>query len=561
MKKKTSIFKQCFFGILIILMSGMLNVLSSVADTVKAGDDSESKVVKSQQQTAENVTAKEESGVQNQSDSSQSTSSQTSDLPSSTKPEQKSDTSEKAPMSTTKNAVQTSLSDLTKTPTSLSSEENTNTDPSTLGKISDLFPDAIFAKYIASVLNLSVNDEVTQSQLDTIVNVSIQEMGISSIEGIQYLHNASDLRLYNNNISDLTPLSKMTVKSFWHIWLTGNPIVDISPLTNMTGIYVRDLYLHRVPLGNDQLPNLAKIFNSWKISRYTFGHNHIDDYSKLKNTIIDWGKGYNNISGRDQTIDLGTQVVSPNKTFTVHNPSTYFDGTTLPVDITTVTNGGVVNPDQSVTWASLYTDKPDSLSFRVKNGKVDVTYTVHLKYVIPASNVIVKYVDEDGNEIHPSQSISGNLGDAYDETTDQYKLSINNYTLDESKSPNNSKGVLTDQEQTVTYVYMKDPVARGNVTVKYVDTSGKVISDNVVKTGNIVDTYSTEQKKITGYTFKEVQGSVSGKFTNQEQTVTYVYTKDPVAGGNVIVKYVDTSGKTISDNVVKTGNIDVKSIY
>ena len=38
-------------------MNGMLNVLSSVADTVKAGDDSESKVVKSQQQTAENVTA------------------------------------------------------------------------------------------------------------------------------------------------------------------------------------------------------------------------------------------------------------------------------------------------------------------------------------------------------------------------------------------------------------------------------------------------------------------------------------------------------------------------
>lgn len=491
MKKKTSIFKQCFFGILIILMSGMLNVLSSVADTVKAGDDSESKVVKSQQQTAENVTAKEESGVQNQTDSSQSTSSQTSDLPSSTKPEQKSDTSEKAPMSTTKNAVQTSLSDLTKTPTSLSSEENTNTDPSTLGKISDLFPDAIFAKYIASVLNLSVNDEVTQSQLDTIVNVSIQEMGISSIEGIQYLHNASDLRLYNNNISDLTPLSKMTVKSFWHIWLTGNPIVDISPLTNMTGIYVRDLYLHRVPLGNDQLPNLAKIFNSWKISRYTFGHNHIDDYSKLKNTIIDWGKGYNNISGRDQTIDLGTQVVSPNKTFTVHNPSTYFDGTTLPVDITTVTNGGVVNPDQSVTWASLYTDKPDSLSFRVKNGKVDVTYTVHLKYVIPASNVIVKYVD----------------------------------------------------------------------------TSGKVISDNVVKTGNIGDTYSTEQKKIPGYTFKEVQGNPTGQFTSDAQTVTYIYTKVKTSGGSETPtpsKTIATksSTNTISSSTLpKTGDSQVSTLF
>ena len=179
MNKKSNSIKRFTFGILILLISGTLNILTSVADTVTEKAIPDSQVIKEQPQISENVAAKEESGVQNETDSSQSTSSQTSDLPSSTKPEQKSDTSEKAPMSTTKNAVQTSLSDLTKTPTSLSSEENTNTDPSTLGKISDLFPDAIFAKYIASVLNLSVNDEVTQSQLDTIVNVSIQEMVIS----------------------------------------------------------------------------------------------------------------------------------------------------------------------------------------------------------------------------------------------------------------------------------------------------------------------------------------------------------------------------------------------
>jgi polyhydroxyalkanoate synthesis regulator phasin len=134
----------------------------------------------------------------------------------------------------------------------------------------------------------------------------------------------------------------------------------------------------------------------------------------------------------------------------------------------------------------------------------------------------------------------------------------------------------------VTYVYTKDPVAGGNVTVKYVDENGKTISDDVVKNGNvgdwkyylndnvvknvtvkyvdgagntIGDDYSTEQKAIPGYTFKEIQGSASGQFTDKEQTVTYVYTKDPVAGGNVTVKYVDGAGNTLSDNVVKSGNI------
>lgn len=66
----------------------------------------------------------------------------------------------------------------------------------------------------------------------------------------------------------------------------------------------------------------------------------------------------------------------------------------------------------------------------------------------------------------------------------------------------------------------------GTVTAKYVDDKGAKISDDVVKTGNVGDDYTTEQKDIDGYTFKEVQGKKSGAFTDQEQTVTYVYTKN-----------------------------------
>ena len=76
-----------------------------------------------------------------------------------------------------------------------------------------------------------------------------------------------------------------------------------------------------------------------------------------------------------------------------------------------------------------------------------------------------------------------------------------------------------------------------------------------MKNGNVGDSYTTEQKAIPGYTFKAVQGNPTGQFTSDAQTVTYVYTKDPVAGGSVIVKYVDGAGNTISDNVVKSGNI------
>ena len=84
-----------------------------------------------------------------------------------------------------------------------------------------------------------------------------------------------------------------------------------------------------------------------------------------------------------------------------------------------------------------------------------VTY-VYTKDPVKAADVTVEYVDTDGNEIHASQAISGNVGDDYDATTDGYKLTINGYTLDTKQLPKNGTGVMSDQAQTVTYVYTKN---------------------------------------------------------------------------------------------------------
>ncbi|WP_242327583.1 MucBP domain-containing protein [Lactococcus lactis] len=168
---------------------------------------------------------------------------------------------------------------------------------------------------------------------------------------------------------------------------------------------------------------------------------------------------------------------------------------------------------------------------------------------IIVGDVTVKYVDTDGNKISDDVVKTGNVGDSFN--TEQ-KV-IDGYTFKEVQG--NASGTFTDQAQTVTYIYTKDPVAGGDVTAKYVDTDGNKISDDVVKTGNIDDPFNTEQKVIDGYTFKEVQGNASGTFTDQAQTVTYIYTKDPVAGGDVTAKYVDTDGNKISDDVVKLGNV------
>ncbi len=173
----------------------------------------------------------------------------------------------------------------------------------------------------------------------------------------------------------------------------------------------------------------------------------------------------------------------------------------------------------------------------------------YYKKIAVGADVTVKYVDESGNEVSTTETLSGNVGEAYTST----QKTISGYTFKEVQG--SATGTFTEEPQTVTYVYTKDVVAGADVTVKYVDESGNEISATETLSGNIGEAYTSTQKTISGYTFKEVQGSATGTFTEEPQTVTYVYTKDVVAGADVTVKYVDESGNEISATETLSGNI------
>lgn len=108
-----------------------------------------------------------------------------------------------------------------------------------------------------------------------------------------------------------------------------------------------------------------------------------------------------------------------------------------------------------------------------------------------------------------------------------------------------------------TYVWQPVLDQAENVTIKYVDEDNKPIADDIVKTGSIGEDYTSEQKEIPGYTFKEVKGNPTGQFSDQAQTVVYIYTKDEITPltGSVIVKYEDDKGNTLSDSIIKSGTV------
>lgn len=132
----------------------------------------------------------------------------------------------------------------------------------------------------------------------------------------------------------------------------------------------------------------------------------------------------------------------------------------------------------------------------------------------------------------------------------------------------NGKNVWTSEEfmsnyngatDADTYVWQPKEVVpvSSKVNITYQNTSGETLAPTQTITGDVGESYDVTnyQKDIKGYTFIEVKGSVTGVFTNEIQTVTYIYTADkegitpPDKGHNDNSK-PNSSHK--SDNSVKT---------
>ncbi|MGL9894959.1 WxL domain-containing protein [Enterococcus sp. DIV0806c] len=79
-------------------------------------------------------------------------------------------------------------------------------------------------------------------------------------------------------------------------------------------------------------------------------------------------------------------------------------------------------------------------------------------------------------------------------------------------------------DTVVQAVYQKKQ--GGDITVEYVDNTRKELAEPEIIHGLIEEEYETKAKEIDGYTLTEVPKNASGQFTEEAQTVTYVYTKD-----------------------------------
>lgn len=259
-------------------------------------------------------------------------------------------------------------------------------------------------------------------------------------------------------------------------------------------------------------------------------------WSKTENGAVDYELGEMNFAVGTSDIDL--YAVWEDKKVNI----TFLPGNNGSLDYQGKEITNTVLYD--TTWSEAQLDTPEaqadtgykfagwSPQLPQASDKLTTDRTFVAQFVELASGkVTVRYLDENGEPIADDKILERTEGDDYDVSGEDYRLeSIGDYKLiDET---DNVTGTFNDDNILVIYTYQKEASANtGHIRVSYVDENGKKISEDVVKSGTVGDTYTTEEKKIKGYTFKEVKGNKAGAFTEDTQLITYIYTKDTEESG------------------------------
>ena len=177
----------------------------------------------------------------------------------------------------------------------------------------------------------------------------------------------------------------------------------------------------------------------------------------------------------------------------------------------------------------------DDPSGIIAKDHVEVIYHYSLK---PAT-LVVKYVDQDGNDIDPTKNRNESVhyGDSY--TSEQLTFAKYNFV---NRTGDSASGTIAKDQVEVIYHY--EP-CEAVLSVRYVDQNNHDIdpTKNRNEAVHYGDTYTSEQLTFTNYNFVERTGDpASGTIDKDLVEVVYHYT---LKDSTLVVRYVDQNGNNI----------------
>ncbi|MBC6314399.1 MucBP domain-containing protein [Listeria grandensis] len=448
-----------------------------------------------------------------------------------------------------------------------------------------LFPDTKLAMTVAAeigdfdwdawLLNLddtSLDRPVTQEKLNQVTKITenwgMTENPMREIEGVQYLHNLKRLSIgdgvwsgFVENLDRLAGLDKLEelsiVKSrvqdisgiknltnLRYLDLSDNNITDASPIAGLTklesiNLDARNNIQSLAPFR--QLTNLKKLYLSASVSDFR----PLQHLPLIQDSSSTWHL--------DGTVQLPDAYVGEPVFMQAFDP--FGDTPTYgAVELDGNWRGGTYKTPY-MRWEK--SGEKGQVWFQSPEEGITSKQYMNVFFqqrVLPAKATVqavtVRYVDDQGEVLAPEERLTGVLGEAYEaqaKTIDGYQL---------TEEPINRVGNFGTEAQTVTFVYTKEAIpASQAVTVRHLDTNGKVVAPEEVLTGALGDTYEAKAKAIAGYRLVTIPANQTGTFGTEAQTVTFVYAQEtaPSLAQPVTVQYVDDQGQALTQEEILTG--------
>ena len=458
--------------------------------------------------------------------------------------------------------------------TSLKSIDVSSLDTSNVSNMSSMFG------YMSSLENLDVSNfntsEVTSmsamfSGISSITNLDLSNFDTTEVVNMRMMFygmtSLAALSISNFDTSNVTDMSDMFDR-------TGLSRLDISnfntsKVTNMYGMFAESSALMDLDLTNFDTSNVTEMSRMFRktsslsnLDLSSFDTKHVTNMSYMFEdmsgvSVLDLSNfNTSNVTNMSYMFNFMTKLstldISSFDTTNVTNMSNMFRYTRMSnLDLT---NFDTTN---ATDMSRMFSDMSALISLNISN--FDTTSMPYMYKPFYGTYKLSELTLGKNFDFGEDADLPEHLeSDTY--TGRWINVGTGSLEAPEGKNIWSSAELMTNYNGNVdadTYIWQRQPVAGKDVTVKYEDESGKSIADEETLQGKVGEEYNSIQKDIDGYTFKEVKDdNASGKFTDQAQTVIYVYTKNPVSEEDLSHITVHDSNLKVGDNWTPEDNFD-----
>ncbi|HBM4073598.1 TPA: MucBP domain-containing protein [Listeria innocua] len=422
-------------------------------------------------------------------------------------------------------------------------------------------------------------DQIELNNLVSVTDMNLNTNKINSVEKFKNIPILATLNLNKNQITNIDMLDDFPEMTTLNIDLNSISVLPSNLKTKMPKLSRISALNQAVTLDkaivvddsdliiNNEISNFDKLIKPLPISNFgTYANEKITWSSERIKNLTEVSFQFSeliNVTGIDGT--FSGKVTQPFKRSTtpvinadseIHYPQgTEKTEAEFLKDVQAQTTDDLAIKSDFETMVNLKKVGKYTVTLNVENmDGIKATPKEVIVYIdaVQGANITVKYEDESGNKLAENSILTGNVGEEYSSSAKE----ILGYTLTEM--PSNAQGEFSLEEQTVTYIYSKNPVPAKDITVQYTDEDGMELAPTETLSGNVDENYVTTAKTFTGYELIETPSNAEGKFSENAQTVTYVYRAikaEPILAKEVTVDYQDELGAKISETEVLTGEI------